>query len=201
MPKDLTAKDVLRKRYRALRASLGAEERAQADAFVAMRIQALPAWEKASVVCTYLSVGEEVDTRALIHAAWEAGKLVALPRCVPHSRRMRWYRVLSLEGLERSPFGIEEPPELAANEIDPLACTHVLALVPGLVFDRRGHRLGYGGGFYDGFLARFEGPSVGLAREAQLVDDLRELNVLEAHDQAVRLVASELGVYEARGHA
>ncbi len=176
----------MRKRFRALRAALPEAERWAIDGAIAASVQRLPQFAAADAVFTYLSFGAEVDTRGLIGAALEAGKTVALPRVVPGTRSMDWYAIDSLDGLEHSPLGMEEPPA-AVRAVD-FACP--VALVPGLAFDGAGYRLGYGGGFYDGFLPAFPGTAVGLCRAAQLVDRLAGW---EPHDVPVSLVVTERG--------
>lgn len=174
-----------------MRRGLGPVCRAEIDAAVAARVRKTPEWEAAPIVLAYLSVREEVDTRGLVRAAWDAGKAVAAPR-VTGPRALAWYRVEPRDALEVSRMGIEEPPASDARlvEVGELPPT-ALALVPALAFDERGYRLGYGGGFYDAFLARFPGVSVGLARRATLVPSLGTFDVLEPHDRAVDLVVSE----------
>lgn len=186
-------KKELRAQLKAQRAGLSADERAQADALIAARLFAQPAWESACVVLTYLSFGSEVDTRAIIRRAWLEGKLVALPRCTPGSRVMSWHCTKSLENLVHSPLGTEEPVCDPATLISPADCSpaETLAIVPGLAFDARGFRLGYGGGYYDVFLAGFSGTSAGLCRKGHLLADLSELGLTEAHDRPVSLVISD----------
>lgn len=182
----------LRQHFLDVRRDLGAEARAAADAAIASRVTSLAEYADASLVLTYLSIGDEVQTSGIIRDAWSRGKVVALPRCVPHSRRMRWYRVESLDGLERSKFGVLEPAADAAAELDPNAAPNALAIVPGLTYDARGYRLGYGGGFYDTFLAGFGGTSVGICREVQLSAS-GEI-ALDAHDLPVQVVVTEARV-------
>lgn len=179
----------LRRHYKEVRSALGEDGRARRDAAIAGRVTRLPEYLAADTVLTYLSVGDEVDTRALVRDAWARGKSVALPWCVPGTRRMRWFRVSSLDGLVRSPFGVEEPVPDPALEADPKALRRALAIVPGLSFDERGYRMGYGGGFYDVFLADFAGVSVGLCREPQMsaVGAL----ALDGHDVPVDVVVTE----------
>ena len=71
----------------------------------------------------------------------------------------------------------------------------VIALVPGLAFDRAGFRIGYGGGYYDRFLAGFPGTSIGLAREQFLAESLEQLGALDTFDQPVDYIATESGLY------
>ena len=133
------------------------------------------------------AIRDEVNTRELIGRAWDEGKRVALPRVVPHTRQMRWFEVTSIDCLEVGSFGIEEPPLEGCLELDPAGEATDVALVPGLCFDDAGHRMGYGGGFYDAFLAVFRGRSLGLARPFERVG---ELAFLEPHDRAVDVVVS-----------
>lgn len=191
MPAALTTKQSLRTQLKAVRRGLGPVCRAEIDVAVAARVRKTPEWEAAPIVLAYLSVREEVDTRGLVRAAWDVGKAVAAPR-VTGPRALAWYRVEPGDALEMSRMGIEEPPASDARlvEVGELPPT-ALALIPALAFDERGYRLGYGGGFYDAFLARFPGVSVGLARRAALVPSLGAFDVLEPHDRAVDLVVSE----------
>lgn len=191
MPAALTTKQSLRTQLKAMRRGLGPVCRAEIDVAVAVRVRKTPEWETAPIVLAYLSVREEVDTRGLVRAAWDAGKAVAAPR-VTGPRALAWYRVEPGDALEMSRMGIEEPPASDARlvEVGELPPT-ALALVPALAFDEQGYRLGYGGGFYDVFLARFPGVSMGLARRATIVPSLGALSVLEPHDRAVDLVVTE----------
>ncbi|WP_172135105.1 5-formyltetrahydrofolate cyclo-ligase [Adlercreutzia sp. ZJ473] len=220
------AKRALRAQLKGARAALSPDERAVADARIAAQLFELGAWRCADVVLAYRSFGSEIDTRGIIERAWAEGKAVALPRCVPGTRLMRWHRVTSLDALERSAFGVEEPPDDPATLVDPSALApagapatsadgaadaasvtaitaaatsagahapRALAIVPGLAFDAQGFRIGYGGGFYDAFLAAFPGTSVGLCREASLLPSLRAQGALDAHDRPVDIVLAESG--------
>ncbi len=173
-----------------LRASLGAAKRDEIDSHIAERLEALPEFQQASMVLAYLSMGEEVDTRRIIRAAWAAGKTVAIPRCVPGERAMTWHVIESFEGLETSSFGIDEPVEDEATRIDPADCAiDALAIVPAFSFDEHGFRLGYGGGFYDVFLPTFPGTPIGLCREVQFST---EPIPTDAHDMAVAAIVTEM---------
>ncbi|OUP06489.1 hypothetical protein B5F33_10055 [Collinsella sp. An2] len=223
------AKRALRRRLRAERSNMDAAERARIDEAIARRVEATEVYRGATVVCTYLSFGAEVETRGIIRAAWRANKVVALPRVVGPAM-LRWYCIDSFDGLEKGAFGTQEPvPEsgrelclptvpgdaairvaetdvqdiqgrLAEHRVSDAACrlpsvydARYVAIVPGLAFDRRGYRLGYGGGYYDAFLRSFPGVSVGLCRSAALFEDLGDLGALEPHDVPVDVVVTEQG--------
>ena len=184
-------KKQLRTQLLALRRGLGPSVRAEVDARIAVAVAATEEWREAPAILTYLSVRDEVDTRELVRLAWEAGKVVAAPR-VTGPRSLAWYRVEAGDELEVSAMGIEEPLARGERRVDP-ACLgeHSVALVPGLAFDEMDNRLGYGGGFYDAFLKQFRGVSIGLCRDAALMSSLADMGVLETHDRAVGIVATE----------
>ncbi len=186
-------KRALRKQLKDQRAALSAEERQRIDALIADRVYNLDAFARADVLLSYLSFGSEVDTRAIIERAWAAGKTVALPRCVtraPEPPRMEWFQIDSFADLARGPLGVLEPSPAIHKRLDLETLTaNSLTIVPGLAFDANGYRLGYGGGFFDAFLAQFPGTSAGLCRNAFLLESLSD--TLEPHDQPVSLVITE----------
>lgn len=184
-------KKQLRTQLLALRRGLGPSVRAEVDARIAAAVMATEEWREAPAVLAYLSVRDEVDTRELVRLAWDAGKVVAAPR-VTGPRSLAWYRVEAGDELEASAMGIEEPVARGERRVDPARLgDRSVALVPGLAFDEMGYRLGYGGGFYDAFLEGFRGVSIGLCRDAALMPSLADMGVLEPHDRAIGIVATE----------
>ncbi|MDO4502595.1 MAG: 5-formyltetrahydrofolate cyclo-ligase [Coriobacteriia bacterium] len=195
----------LRAQLKAQRRAIPAEERARIDAIIAERVTALPEFQRTDLLLPYLSFGAEVRTHEIIQRAWDLGKTVALPRCVPGERTMTWHQVASFNDLVKSHLGVLEPdPARAPQILGPIdaatassataaaapavALKNALALVPGLTFDPQGFRLGYGGGFYDVFLSTFPGTSVGLCRDQQLSP---AVPLLDAHDLPATLVITE----------
>lgn len=107
-------------------------------------------WKKSTSVALFYSVKKEVDTLSLIQRGWSEGKSIYLPKCFPQEKEMKFYKLESFDQLEIVYYGIAEPiidkcEALSLEELE-------LILVPGLAFDRRGYRIGYGGGYYDRFL-------------------------------------------------
>lgn len=180
------SKEALRSTLRARRSALSKEERARADLRIASRLLELPEVVRADCVFTYLSFGSEVDTRFVITWCWEMGKRVCLPRCAA-GYTLTWHAVEDLDHLVRSRFGMEEPAA-GAPQAQPAGSVYSVALVPGLAFDRRGFRLGYGGGYYDRFLPAFSGVSIGLCRSDLLSDELPSLS---EYDYPVDLVVTD----------
>ena len=188
MQQELMEKEEVRAHYKQMRDSLSEEERWNSDDIIIGRFLELNAYKNAEYILTYLSMGSEVETRGIIQQAWEDGKTVALPRCIPATHEMEWYRVDSLDKLVETALGIWEPVRDPEYLLDVQEVKHALCVMPGLTFDRVGYRLGYGGGYYDVFLADFMGISVGLCRD----DFISEQSLrFESHDVSVDMVLTE----------
>jgi len=158
-PDDPGADAAAAREKRALRAALLARRRALAPAEAAARsarvlerVRALPAWASARQVLAYMPVRGEVDVAPLVEELWARGVRVLLPRCRPGQPGVMDVACApDLAVLRPGAHGIAEPdPDACPAEAAPAPD---LVLVPGVGFDRRGLRLGFGGGFYDRFLA------------------------------------------------
>lgn len=132
------------------------------------RFLQLPQVREADTVMVFCGVGREPDTDGLIRTLLEQGKRVALPVCLPQ-RKMEARSITDFSQLEPSRYGIPEPdgmcPIVPAEEIGAV-------LVPNLLCDREGYRLGYGGGYYDRWLAGYHGFTVAVCPADRLVDEL-----------------------------
>ena len=106
-------------------------------------------------VMLYLSFRSEVRTDALIESLWAEEIEVIVPISNPYDRSLSLYRLRSWDQLITGAYGIREPDSGLA---EPCGSTFVpdLVIVPGLAFDRKGGRLGYGGGYYDRFHERLQ---------------------------------------------
>jgi 5-formyltetrahydrofolate cyclo-ligase len=184
-----TAKAELRAALRAQRDGLTADDAQARSAAITRHALHLPAVRDAAVLCSYLAVGREVDTRALISLALAAGKCVLLPRTRPEAGRLTLHAVEDLAGLVPGPYGILEPPadapETAPADVD-------CFLVPGCAFDVTGNRLGYGGGYYDRLLAAVPGHRVALAYGLQVIPRVPT----GPTDQPVTWIVTEDGVLD-----
>jgi 5-formyltetrahydrofolate cyclo-ligase len=147
------AKREVRKRMRGVRAALPASAIAERSAQIESRVLALPDWQAAGTVALFSSLPDEVQTAGLVAAARAAGKRVALP-VVTDEPVLEFHAPYDggiARALVTSPYGIAEPGK-DAPWVDP--ATIDLVLVPALAADPRGHRIGYGGGYYDHTLPR-----------------------------------------------
>lgn len=124
--------------------------RAVADAAIARRVLDSSAYGQAKVLLGYAALPEEIQTDGILRRALAEGKALYLPRCLDDAGQMAFYRVQALEDLESGSFGVREP-SLAAPQYNMDLDGQALCLVPGLCFDGKGYRLGYGKGYYDRF--------------------------------------------------
>lgn len=154
---------MVREKKRAMRE---AQIREKSDA-LARRFLGTEAYRNARSLYGYCSYNQEVRTFPVLEQALRDGKRVAVPKCYGPEMRFIW--ITDLNNLEKNAMGIPEP---MADE--PVADDETaLVLVPGLVFDPAGNRIGYGGGYYDRFLAREpEHPTIALCFDFQITDRL-----------------------------
>ena len=184
-------KSVLRAQCRTLRDAMTAEAVASVGEQICNHLVEWPTFQQARTVMAYMAFGNEVSLKPLMnqsrHKHWVIPRTEARPE--PHL-------ILHLYDparLVRHRFGMLEPdinlPVIEPGELD-------LVLVPGLAFDRRGYRLGFGGGFYDRFLPHVTAGKVGIAAEALIVEHVPN----DHFDQRVDYIASEAGISATLNH-
>ena len=190
LPSVAQAKAALRTRVLTDRDALSSEVRAQASADITAHLVALPALAGAGRVLAYSSFGSEFDTRSLLDHVIASGRCLVLSRVDRGAHRLRLYAVANLErDLAAGTWGIREPDPDRCREV---TLTDVdFVLVPGVAFDVRGGRLGYGGGYYDRLLADGAAtlPCVAAAFALQVVDAVPR----EAHDRSMSALVTERG--------
>lgn len=186
-----TTKKALREYFLGLRQDQSPELAARAGVQVRKHLLELECIQQAKSVLMYLPIRGEIDTWPLLEDFWMRGVRVFLPRCRDgEPGAMDVHRVRFKEELEIGHFGLTEPsPARTLPEKKPKLDVIV---VPGVAFDYLGYRLGFGGGYYDRFLARlFDKPLlIGLAYDFQIVDRLPK----ESWDQVLDMIVSPAGV-------
>lgn len=157
-----------------LRKAIRARKRAMTEAEILEKSEALGClflaseeYRNAKSIYGYLPYNQEVRTVAMLEQALRDGKKVAVPKCYGDEMRFIW-----MEDLSKVEKGYANIPEPIADE--PIADDETaLVLMPGMAFDPQGHRIGYGGGFYDKFLARERNhPTLALCYDFQMVAHL-----------------------------
>jgi 5-formyltetrahydrofolate cyclo-ligase len=176
-------KALLRRESLARRDALDPAERASASAVVAGKVVALLAGSSPVIVSGFWPIRSEIDPRPLMAALARAGHRTALPSVGSAGLVFRLWT--PGEPLVKAGFGLSEPP------INNLEVHPDVMLVPLAAFDRRGHRIGYGAGYYDRAIAERPGVrTIGLAFAAQEVERVPD----EPHDCALDVVATEADV-------
>lgn len=172
-------KQALRKEIREKKRAMTEEQIVAASQRLAELFLASEAYRQAKTIYGYLPYNQEVRTVPMLQQALMDGKKVAVPKC--YGDEMRFIYLDDLSKVEKGYCGIPEP---IADE--PVAHDeNALVLMPGLAFDPQGHRMGYGGGFYDKFLEQEpEHPTIALCYDFQMLKHLET----EAHDIPVDTV-------------
>ncbi len=160
-------KKLLREKYLDIRKALPEKDRARQDSAIQYQLLGSAMYQEASLLLAYVSYSTEVHTHGIIQKALDDGKRVAVPRCAA-DRQMFYYEITSFNDLKPGYMGILEPGPHLSFPLSASDMEGALCLVPGLAFDDQGFRIGYGGGYYDRFLAGFKGTKVALARPSQL---------------------------------
>lgn len=179
-------KKALRREMRGRIAALDEKELAKSDEAIYNNVSALPELRDAETVFLYLSVGREVDTRKLIETLVRAGKRVALPVSLPAGEM--YFALYAPDTMQEGTVVPIPEPDASAPKIEPQDGDVIL--VPALSYDREGYRLGQGGGYYDRFLGRRRLTSIGLGRDALLMERAPR----EEHDRGVTCLVTETQV-------
>lgn len=178
----LNKKDT-RKRLRALRDNIPESERTAADKIICDRVLALIREKGFETVLCYVSVGSETGTKELITAALEQGLTAGVPLCEKASHKLTFHRISSLDDLRTGAYDIPEPAVNSPIErFDNAVC-----IVPGLGFTKDGGRIGYGGGYYDRFLAANDVFAVGICYTKQICGELP----FDEYDRKMNLIITE----------
>lgn len=153
-------KNKIRDSYRAKRLELTAEQKSALDSRICKQLRSLASFRFAEVILAYHPLDDEIDIRPLLRDAFQSGKKIAFPRC-GEGGVMDFYYVSSLDELEPGKFGIMEPTH-SCEKYERSCQTPALMLIPALVYDNLGFRLGYGRGYYDRYVSSYRGIKAGL---------------------------------------
>lgn len=180
-------KTEIRKKVRQARDQLTKAKRQEKSDVICEKLINSEAFKQAKCIYTYRDFGSEVCVRTLIDACFEQNKRIAVPKVF--GKELRFFYISSYADLTCGYAGIPEPigglPK--ANETD------ALVIVPGIAFDRQRNRCGYGGGFYDRYLAvHKKHQTIALAFELQMVKCVPT----DAFDISVQRIITEMKIYQ-----
>ncbi|MBR4979011.1 MAG: 5-formyltetrahydrofolate cyclo-ligase [Clostridia bacterium] len=183
-------KRLLRQKYADVRDSIPEEKRKEASNSICERLKSTVSFEFCKNVLVYSAIKSEPDLSGFIEAAFDAGKGVYFPKIIKKGV-LEFYKVSSFSDLEPGAFGICEPKEnLPAYDL--LKSENDLCVVPGLCFDKARKRIGYGKGYYDRFLSKFKGISVGVCFSECVSEEA--LPTEKRYDRSVDFTLTEMGI-------
>lgn len=173
---EMLEKSEIRKYIKEKRKQLDSALKEQWDESICRKVLSMYEIRHSFCVYCYVSFDQEAGTHKLIEYLIDMGKYVAVPRV--EGDRMYFYAIQSLQDLEPGVMGIMEPKKTCLKVRDAQAPV----IVPGVAFDRDGHRIGYGGGYYDRFFEEEPlHPRFAVAYEFQVMDRFP----VEEHDKGM----------------
>lgn len=181
------SKSELRKIFSKKRALIPKETKDTADEKIAARLFSLSEYRLCDVLLTYASLKSEVSTKKIIDTALYDRKTVALPKTMAHGI-MSFLCIDNTSDLLSGAYGIAEPRE----DCKPFKGGNAICIIPALAYAKSGHRLGYGGGYYDRYLQNFSGIKIGLCYDELLVPKLP----YDSYDIAVDMIITERSIYK-----
>ncbi len=165
----IETKDQLRREILAKRESMNKVEALKRSASILRLVMGLSEYRRAKVVHTYVSSKpNEVDTRRLIDRCFKEGKRVVVPVVDSRKRSLKHSEIRNSNELQPATFGIHEPIHLREVDISEID----LVIVPALVLDSHGNRIGFGGGYYDRFLKEISCKKIALAYDFQVLESI-----------------------------
>ena len=188
-------KQNLKQQTYSIRKNLGKDEVMEKSSLVKKHLYALPEFQKAKNILFYASFNNEVDTGSMIkESLMQQGKKIIMPFVAKNNPILQLSELKDFNELEPKTFGILEPKELYIREFSHEKLD--VAIIPGMVFDHFGHRIGYGYGYYDRFLKQLKktATKIGLAYDFQVVDKIQE----EQHDIPVDFIVTESKIIKCR---
>lgn len=144
-------KKEMRDKYKQIRRDMPADIKKERDNQIFSRLVDMDVYKNSTLILAYVSTGIEVDTIKFIEHALKDNKTVAVPRCIYGTRNMDFYIIKSVDDLEEGSFSVLEPVPEKCEKLK--AFDNAFCIVPALVYDSYGYRLGYGKGYYDRFLS------------------------------------------------
>ncbi|MBS4023832.1 MAG: 5-formyltetrahydrofolate cyclo-ligase [Dethiobacter sp.] len=191
----MTDKKLIRKEVLTRRDLLSWDEVRAHSRQIALQLYSLPEFVQAATVMFFLNFNKEVQTLEMVPAALACGKRVVAPKTVHRERRMILSEILNIdEDVAPGLWGIPEPKP---DKIRPVDVSDIdFVLVPGVAFDEKGNRLGYGGGYYDRFFEELRAcvPLVAATFELQILPGIP----VASWDRRVDIVITEKRIIDCR---
>lgn len=178
-------KHIIRNEIRALLNNISLEQYKARSFAIHKRLFNEPCIQDSKTIAVTISRYPEVDTTMIIEQLWKLGKIVVVPKCHPKTKEMSFYAIKHFSQLETVYMDLQEPiieqtKLITKDQIETI-------IVPGIVFNNKGYRIGYGGGYYDRYLSNFEGTCIALAFDEQIINVVP----VEAYDIPVHTIITD----------
>lgn len=186
-------KKTIRKEMINKRKSLSQEELIEKSHQVFKQLKTLSLYKNAHRVMLYMDFNGEVKTNHILDDLINGGRTAVIPISIPKTMEMTLSEVKNPDiELAPSSYGILEPKPEYIRKVD--AKSLDLVLVPGIAFDQKGYRIGYGGGYYDYFFSNAGKsiPSVAFAFDFQVIEEVPK----ESYDRPVDFIVTETMIIE-----
>lgn len=178
-------KHQIRKQIRAILNKMSIEDYQERSLAIIERLVNEPYIKDRKTIAVTISRFPEVDTVKMIEELWKLGKTVVVPKCHPKTKEMSFYAIEQFSQLETVYMDLQEP---IIEDTELITKDHIeTIIVPGIVFNKKGYRIGYGGGYYDRYLIDFEGDLIALAFDEQVVNHVP----VETHDIPVHIIITD----------
>lgn len=160
----------LRQKYRGIRERMPKAEKSVLDAKLFNKLTGFIKYKEAKKILIFVSTEIEVDTIKIINDALKCGKVVAVPKCLDKKGSMAFYVIKSLDELKKASFNLLEPDESISPKLTDFSSS--ICILPGFAFDSKGYRIGFGKGYYDRFLQKYNGTKIGICYNSCIADEL-----------------------------
>ena len=178
-------KQKLRKEILEKSDSLIKEEIKEKSKIIKEKLFSSPEFKKAKTICFFVSFNSKVNTYEMIKESIDQGKTICVPIATDH--KLILSKINNFDELnKKSKYGILEPQEINEMPKDNVD----IIIVPGTVFDKEGHRIGYGKGYYDGLLKEYKRLSIGICFDLQIIDKVPR----DEWDEQLDKVITEKGI-------
>jgi 5-formyltetrahydrofolate cyclo-ligase len=175
---EMNIKREIREKFKSVRKNILLKEKCKMDSNICYNIIELDEFKNASIILCYIANEIETDLRWLIDLSWEKGKIIGAPKCIDCEGlpTMEYYKIDSYNDLIEGKYGIMEP-DIQNCEIINVKEKELnsVMIVPGLVYDIKGYRIGYGKGYYDRYIFQnnYKGIKIGVCYERCIIEKVR----------------------------
>lgn len=182
----MSVKSELRKEYKIIRKNV--QNKVEKDKLINKYLLNFELFDKCNQVLFYAALDDEVNLDLSVKKSLEKEKKVALPVCIDNRGKMQYYYIRSFDDIEVGAFGVREPKVDFCKPLD--SFSNAICIVPAIAFDKSGYRLGYGKGYYDRFLSKFNGISIGVSYDECIVQNI----CADSFDIPVDYIITQSGV-------